>query len=411
MRRREGAVIPIPDNIAAKMTVLVGSVDALTHYPVEVFSENRIDFLARMSRRLLSDPRSKAFPDVVTFAYWCRRANLLRLRENYIRTGCLRMGLGLTFHICPANVPVNFAFSMAFGLLSGNACVLRLPSKASAAADFLVSAIQAELEAMEQSALNDALMLLRFERDDEINRFWMSVADGRIVWGGDDTVAHMRTFVCKPRAREVAFSDRYSICVLEPHSITQMDDRAMEAFCRDMYNDIYLMDQAACSSPQLIVWLGDSTEVVLAQQRLWPALAQLAQEKYPMQAVQAVDKFVDACCLVLDNPQVQRVERHDNALYRVALGCVEQHQNECRGYHGTLHEVVLSSLDELTPLVTERYQTMTVQGIDRALVRAWIVRHGLRGIDRVVPVGRALDMDAVWDGHDIIASMSRIVVV
>jgi hypothetical protein len=26
-----------------------------------------------------------------------------------------------------------------------------------------------------------------------------------------------------------------------------------------------------------------------------------------------------------------------------------------------------------------------------------------------VPVGRALDMDALWDGYDIIASLSRLV--
>ena len=33
----------------------------------------------------------------------------------------------------------------------------------------------------------------------------------------------------------------------------------------------------------------------------------------------------------------------------------------------------------------------------------------LRGIDRVVPVGRALDMDIVWDGYDLIGSLSRLI--
>jgi hypothetical protein len=31
----------------------------------------------------------------------------------------------------------------------------------------------------------------------------------------------------------------------------------------------------------------------------------------------------------------------------------------------------------------------------------------LRGIDRVVPVGRAIDMGLVWDGYDIVTSLSR----
>jgi hypothetical protein len=44
-------------------------------------------------------------------------------------------------------------------------------------------------------------------------------------------------------------------------------------------------------------------------------------------------------------------------------------------------------------------------------VREFIVRNGLRGIDRVVPVGQALDMDIVWDGYDIIGSLSRLITI
>lgn len=404
-------MIPIPDNIAAKISVLVGNAEAISNVPVVIFDELRIDFLTQLSRRLLTDPRTKALPDVATFAYWCRKANLLRMRTQHLRNGNLRMGLGVVFHICPANVPVNFAFSMAFGLLSGNVCVLRLPSKETPTVDILVSAIQAQLDAMNQPALREALLLLRSERDDEVNRFWISVADGRVVWGGDDTVIHMRTFPCKPRSREVAFSDRYSLCVLTPHSIVEMDEQALKSFCRDMFNDIYLMDQAACSSPQLVVWLGEPAEVVEAQQRLWPALVQTAQQRYVLKAVHSVDKFVDACRHALGKPLVQGIERHGNILYRIKLSGPNQSQDECRGYHGTVHEVILPSLDALAPMVSERYQTMTVSGVDNGVVRDWIVRHGLRGIDRVVPVGRALDMDAVWDGHDILSSLSRLVVV
>ena len=87
------------------------------------------------------------------------------------------------------------------------------------------------------------------------------------------------------------------------------------------------------------------------------------------------------------------------------------HQDECRGYFGTVHEVVLPELNELAPIVNERYQTLTIEGLETAVVRQWITRNRLRGVDRVVPVGKALDMDVVWDGYDIVSSLSRVIAI
>lgn len=402
-------MIPIPNNLSHKVTVLAGAANSISNYPVEIFNEVRIDFLAELSRRLLADSVAKSLPDVATFAFWCRRAHLMQMRSNYSKEERLRMGLGLTFHICPANVPVNFVFSMAFGLLSGNSCVLRLPSKASASADVLVKVISTQLEQPQFHQLRDALSLIRYERDDEISRFWMSVSDGRIVWGGDETVAHMRSFPSKSRSREVAFADRYSLCSLQPKSILRMEEPAFNKFCGDLFNDIYLMDQAACSSPQLIAWIGEKEDVQSAQSRLWPVVVKIAEQKYSLQAVHVMDKFVQSCRSAVSGPHVESIERSGNMLYRIALNAIDQHQDECRGYFGTVHEVVLPHLDALAPIVNERYQTMTNQGIKNSEVREWIVRNQLRGIDRVVPVGQALDMNIVWDGYDMVNSLSRII--
>jgi hypothetical protein len=392
------------------MRVMAGSLHCLSYTPVEAFDATRLSFLAQLSRRILANSHARALPDVVTFAYWCRQANLSRIAVDAIPSaGLLQMGLGLIFHICPANVPVNFAFSMAFGLLSGNTSVLRLPSKSSPAAEFLIEAIKQELENPAHDQVRKALLLVRFERDEEISRFWMSVADGRIVWGGDATVAHMRGFATKARSREVAFPDRYSICVLEPNSILAMDEPALRGFCQRLFNDIYLMDQAACSSPQLCVWIGSQTAVTLAQARLWPALTEHAEHHYELKAVQVMDKFVQICRHALNQVEARQIFRHKNILYRVELANAGPGQDDFRGYFGTVHEVIFETFDQLATLVNERYQTMCIQGVATEAVRDLIVRHGLRGIDRVVPVGRALDMDIVWDGYDIIGSLTRLI--
>ena len=37
--------------------------------------------------------------------------------------------MGLIFHITPSNIPTNFAYSLIFGLITGNSNIVKVPSK------------------------------------------------------------------------------------------------------------------------------------------------------------------------------------------------------------------------------------------------------------------------------------------
>ena len=39
----------------------------------------------------------------------------------------------------------------------------------------------------------------------------------------------------------------------------------------------------------------------------------------------------------------------------------------------------------------------------------FVFKNRLSGIDRIVPVGEALDIGVIWDGYDIVRSLSRII--
>jgi len=167
------------------------------------------------------------------------------------------------------------------------------------------------------------------------------------------------------------------------------------------------MDQAACSSPQLLVWIGDEDVVNRAKQRLWPQMADVVRQRYTPEAIQIMDKYVQACLHVLNNPSVKGFYRHDNVLYRLELDGISLNQDEYRGYSGTIHEVTLPKLSSIVPIINDRYQTLSYFGLNAQDVRSLIANHGLRGIDRVVPIGRALEMGVIWDGYDIVRSLSR----
>ena len=69
----------------------------------------------------------------------------------------------------------------------------------------------------------------------------------------------------------------------------------------------------------------------------------------------------------------------------------------------------IKDINNLSAIVNNKYQTLTYYGVDKKILENFIIENNVSGIDRIVPVGRALDMDIIWDGYDIISYLSRIV--
>ena len=107
-----------------KINFIVGNFN-LIKKPNLIFDDLIIDFLSSISQEILNNKNLKVFPDLYSYAFWSRKNNLIKIKKNYDKT---RIGRGIAFHICPSNVPMNFAFSLALGLLSGNSNIVRLPS-------------------------------------------------------------------------------------------------------------------------------------------------------------------------------------------------------------------------------------------------------------------------------------------
>ena len=212
---------------------LLGDPLSLDEAPEIPFHPLRLQFAADLSKALMADPQTRSMPDVATFAFWCRRANLEKAAAAQDVGVGVRLGLGLVFHISPSNVPINFAYSLIFALLAGNSSVLRLSSKESAQEQVVLSALRELLQQTPYTSLRGCLLVMRYERNDEITEYWLQRALGRIVWGGDTTVAHLRSLQCHPRSREVAFADRYSMGVVSAEALVALDDaRAAKALRR-----------------------------------------------------------------------------------------------------------------------------------------------------------------------------------
>ena len=60
-------------------------------------------------------------------------------------------------------------------------------------------------------------------------------------------------------------------------------------------------------------------------------------------------------------------------------------------------------------IIDDRCQTLTYFGFEVEELKDFITSNKLRGVDRIVPIGKSLDMGVIWDGYDIINHLSRTV--
>ena len=135
-----------------KVDVVLGATESFSK-PYMIFSDEVIDFLNEIYINIKQKEEAKIYTDLVTFGFWCRKANLNKLSLSYIDKDKM-VGRGKVLHIAPSNVPMNFAYSFAFGLLSGNINLVRLPSKDFAQIRILCDIIRSVCEKEKFLSLN-----------------------------------------------------------------------------------------------------------------------------------------------------------------------------------------------------------------------------------------------------------------
>ncbi len=394
--------------ILDQVSYLAGSKDLagiLPNIPVRhPFEERAVAFLDAVSRILMTDQEAKRFSDVVTFAFWIRRASILKLRDCFEEAGSLRLGRGVIFHIAPSNVPVNFAYSLVAGFLTGNANIVRIPTKEFEQVRIIVCAWNRVLEKFED--MKPYSLFVRYGREKEINDFFSSIADVRIVWGGDATIAELRKSPLPPRSGEITFADRYSLAVIDADYYLEQTERTKAA--EDFYNDTFLTDQNACTSPRIVIWSGN--RIGEAKAEFWKHLHCLVKERYVIQPIQSVNKLTSACLIAAQLPGCRVIKEQDRLITRIAVPRISRDLMEYRDNSGYFFEYDCADIMELKELCdNKRCQTIAYIG-DKDVVLP-LIRAGVRGIDRVVPVGKTMDFDLIWDGYNLPALLTRTVTI
>jgi len=372
------------------------------------FDPEVVDFLDALSRDLFKLTRVE--PALAPLAFFIRRSNLVALADDAsarVPAGAIASPQGAVLHVPPTNVDTLFLYTLAISLLTGNANVVRISKNAGPATHRILDLLIARLR--EHPSVARAVTIIQFDRDKDLLDTLSRLVDVRMIWGGDATVHAIRESRLSPFGKDLAFPDRVSLAALSVSAWLEADDATKTSVVEGLYNDTFWFDQMACSSPvQLILTGGTDAQSREVESDLARRLAEVADVRYQDVDGQAINKMVDL---------IRGIDRGLSGIDWVSNSVVTARGAELSdavslrpggGFFTVQH---VDDLLAVAAQVTRRVQTLSTFGYGRDELVALAESANGRGIDRIVPIGHALDFAVVWDGMDLVSELLRLTTV
>lgn len=383
--------------------------------PLPYFAPSAMQFVAQFAEKLLTRKDAAATaPELVALGYWFRPSRIAKLQQESspAERASRRVARGLAFHIVPSNVDVLFCYSWLLSVLAGNLNVVRLPQKRGPASEILLQHIDELLAEPRFRELKERTLFLSYGHEESITRRLSLACQLRVVWGGDDTVEMIRQIPLNPLAAELRFADRFSLAAMSARKVASLEEAALARLVQDLAKDIFTFDQRACSSVRAVCWVGEPDDCRRASERLWAAFERTAPRiGWRLPAGAAGERLSQAMLVAAGatNSEVRLCAEGRICKVRVDALADSLRQASCGA--GMLLESHCPDLRALAAQLTSRDQTLALFGFEASEVDSLVGSLGCRAVDRIVPVGNALDFHHVWEGWNLLHEFSREVVI
>ena len=398
-----GGVVILMQQAFKDIQYLVGDEEILNEASITptlpIFHDRVLEFLDCLSKNLMHDNVARMYPDVIAYAFWIRRGQMDLAKKKYV-DDMYRIGRGVAFQIAPSNIPVQFAVSMTYSLISGNVSLIRISDKEFEQVNIICRIINKLLETS-YADIRKYICVIRYGHNDDITKALSNFSDVRMIWGGDGTIDAIRKFPIPTRCIDLGFADRYSIAIIDSSELVLKD---IDIIINDFYNDTYFVDQNACSSPRLIIWMGN--DIPRAKELFWSALNTLVKKKYKMDPICSSEKLLNIAVFSSGHSNAY-VIKDNNLLVRIGINELYSDIMKYKGNCGYFYEYEAENIEEIVPILTKECQTITYLGNLEDKIRSIVIRNGVKGGDRIVPIGHAADISMVWDGIDLPNYLSR----
>jgi len=371
---------------------------------LKIFDEQTIAFLESVSKSILNSPALNRIAEMAALGFWLRKANISRfVNENHHLSenkNCFASPLGMVFHICPSNVETMFMYSCAIALLMGNKNVIRVSQRqGSAYLDTLFAVLNEALAKAENRLFREYISLVTYEHDEAINEYFSMKADARVIWGGDETIKTFKKIQTPPRTKDIVFADRISYSLFKSEAYLSLDEKEKSDVASKFYNDSYSFNQKGCSSPQAIFIVGNKTGNKKFEEEFYDHLREVVMKKYDADMYSLASLKLNQLGDDAIEKRISNVYGNDNRIVFAELNENENAGGNCGG--GLFYTKSIRGLEELLPYINPKIQTLSYFGLDRNEIDSIIRLTSGKGIDRLVPVGKALDFHYIWDGYNL----------
>lgn len=316
-----------------------------------------------------------------------------------------RYGRGLVLHFTPSNVPMNFAYSLFFGLITGNANIIRLSKNNNDQAKILIKLINDLLKKKKFNELRKKINLIRYDKSENVTKHLSSICDVRIIWGGDESINQIRKYSLSPDAFDVTFADKFSICIISAKNYLKAKFFKKEA--QSFYNDTLFFDQNACTSPKIVIWQGDKKTIKFAKKRFWNEFEKIVKKKnYKLYENWNYEKFYNETKAII-NLNVESNKMNNSVIKRIQLKKISQEINKYFAPGGFFFELDFKKFSEIKKIFSSKVQTLTYIGFDPYLIKEKLNLDKVYSVDRIVPNGKSSEISLEWDGYDIVFQISK----
>ena len=370
------------------------------------FSDEIIQLLDVFSRRLFKNNVAKTYPDLQALAFWMRKSQIIKLKNTYQAQtqNKVKVGRGVVFHIAPSNVDTIFIYSLILSMLCGNRNIIRISSSNTDRQNVLLEELN-YLVKEQFPEFSEDILVINYAHNEEITSAISKHADVRVIWGGDNTIEQISRCVAKPSTLDMKFANKYSYALIDVNALETLKEDEFENLAGKFVNDAYWFGQQACSSPRTVLWNNpDKKNQVI--EKFWSVVeAQVMKFQHDIEPADIMNKLVAQQQLAIEHT-VHFKSAISNLVTRVNLQKITERPKQLHCGAGLFYEIHISSLEHLKGEFSRNDQTMSYFGIDLEQLKSVLVTSP-EGIDRVVPLGTALEFSPVWDGYDFLQYLTR----
>lgn len=364
--------------------------------PVEPWGVKLIEHVTLFSQYLLNDQEAKKSPELVALGYWCRKANLVLMRQDFkcLENEFKRESLGKVFHIAPANVDTVFFYSLILSTLSGNQNIVRISERSGDLCRLLIRTFHQFLN-QQTSVLSKLISIVEYSSTHtEATRLFSQWSDLRVIWGGDSAIKAISLIA--PNTKQLCFPDRFSIAAMQ---LAENDISNIPQIATRFIADFLPFNQQACSSPKALFWLNTSSK--LQQQFYFELKKALKIHQQQFGLKEQVERHINLQQILLFSNNTIIDKNLSAQFEQIHLQTIEAEHLQIHQGNGLLLTKNISNIKELP--FHDKLQTISYYGFD--LIHTKEIRSN--SYKRTISVGNALNFSHQWDGVNLLSHLSK----